>query len=62
MQPEARPRSKVVSVRLPYEKYLQLWWYCHEHDHNFNTGLNELMETHPLLNDDESEQSTSVQS
>ena len=48
------PKStEVVSSRLPREVWLRFWWYCHEHDCNFNSGLKKLIETHPLTADDE---------
>lgn len=67
MQPDTKPTSKVISVRLPYEMYLQLWDFCQRGDHNgdkynFNSGMKKLIETHPRIHTYGTEQSTSVQS
>ena len=61
MQPETKQKSKVISVRLPYDVYLQLWDFCVKEDHNFNSGMKELIKTHPQLTNGR-EQGASLQS
>jgi len=51
--PARAKRSTVISVRLPMEEYLQFYWFCEANNLNFNSGLRELIKTHPATTHDD---------